>query len=81
MEPPYSRDNADKGSFLSSLRRLRVVGVTEAVGDEDVKVSCGDVVAITISDDGEELSVTVRSRLISSLLLRDTDMDFAESMA
>lgn len=58
-----------KKSFY--LIRLLVVGVTDAVG-EDESDSCGEVVPIAMRDAGDAPSGAVMSRLISSLLLRDT---------
>lgn len=80
MEPPYSLARADKGSFLSSLILLLVVGVTDAVG-EDERDSCGEVVPIAMRDAGDAPSGALMSLLISSLLLRDTEMDLALSIA
>lgn len=53
------------------LIRLLVVGVTDAVG-EDESDSCGEVVPIAMRDAGDAPSGALMSRLISSLLLRDT---------
>lgn len=58
-----------KGFYLI---RLLVVGVTDAVG-EDESDSCGEVVPIAMRDAGDAPSGAVISRLISSLLLRDTE--------
>lgn len=80
MEPPYSLARADKGSFLSSLILLLVVGVTDAVG-EDERDSWGEVVPIAMRDAGDAPSGALMSRLISSLLLRDTEIDLALSIA
>lgn len=80
MDPPYSLANAERGSFLSSLIRLRVLGVTDAVGDEE-RESCGDVVPIAMREAGDAPSDAVMSRFISSLLRRDTEMVFALSIA
>lgn len=57
-----------KGFYLI---RLLVVGVTDAVG-EDERDSCGEVVPIAMRDAGDPPSGALISRLISSLLLRDT---------
>lgn len=56
------------------LIRLRVVGVTDAVGEED-RESCGDVVPIAIREADDAPSGAVMSRFISSLLRRDTDCE------
>lgn len=80
MDPPYSLAKADRGSFLSSLMRLRVVGVTEAVGEEDSD-SCGEVAPMAMSEAGDAPSGADTSRFISSLLRLDTEMVFALSMA
>lgn len=80
MEPPYSLARADKGSFLSSLILLLVVGVTDAVG-EDERDSCGEVVPIAMRDAGDAPSGALMSLFISSLLLRDTEIDLALSIA
>lgn len=80
MEPPYSLARADKGSFLSSLILLLVVGVTDAVGDDE-RDNCGEVVPIAMRDAGDAPSGALMSRLISSLLLRDTEIDLALSIA
>lgn len=56
------------------LIRLRVVGVTDAVGEEE-RESCGDVVPIAIREAGDAPSGAEMSRLISSLLRRDTDCE------
>lgn len=58
----------EKGFYLI---RLLVVGVTDAVG-EDESDSCGEVVPIAMRDAGDAPSGALISRLISSLLLRDT---------
>lgn len=50
---------------------LLVVGVTDAVG-EDERDSCGEVVPMAMRDAGDAPSGALMSRLISSLLLRDT---------
>lgn len=56
------------------LIRLRVVGVTDAVG-EDERDSCGEVVPIAMREAGDAPSGALMSRLISSLLRRDTEME------
>lgn len=56
------------------LIRLRVVGVTDAVGEEE-RESCGDVAPIAISEAGDAPSGAEISRFISSLLRRDTDCE------
>lgn len=56
------------------LIRLRVVGVTDAVG-EDESDSCGEAVPIATREAGDVPSGAVISRLISSLLRRDTWME------
>lgn len=53
---------------------LRVVGVTDAVG-EDESDSCGEVVPMAMREAGVAPSGAVMSRLISSLLRRDTEKD------
>lgn len=52
--------------------RLRVVGVTDAVGDEE-RESCGGVVPIAMREAGDAPSGAEMSRFISSLLRRDTE--------
>lgn len=54
--------------------------MTDAVG-EDERDSCGEVVPIAMRDAGDAPSGALMSLLISSLLLRDTEMDLALSMA
>ena len=54
------------------LIRLRVVGVTEAVGEED-RDSCGDVAPMAMSEAGDAPSGAETSRFISSLLRLDTE--------
>lgn len=49
-----------------------MVGVTEAVGEEDSE-SWGDVVPMAIREAGEAPSGAEMSRFISSLLRRDTE--------
>lgn len=80
MEPPYSLARAAKGSFLSSLIRFRAVGVTDAVGEEEVRDSCDEGEVIDIKGEAELPSGTLMSRFSSSLLRRDTEMDFVLSM-
>jgi len=58
------------------LIRLLVVGVTDAVG-EDESDSCGEVVPIAMRDAGDAPSGALISRLISSLLLRETKWENA----
>lgn len=53
------------------LIRFRVVGVTDAVG-EDESDSCGDVVPMAMREAGVAPSGAEMSLLISSLLHRDT---------
>lgn len=53
------------------LRRLRAVGVTEAVGEEDME-SGEEAALIAISEVEEDPSVEDMSLFISSLLRRDT---------
>lgn len=62
-----------KGFYLI---RLLVVGVTDAVG-EDESDSCGEVVPIAMRDAGDAPSGALISRLISSLLLRETKWENA----
>lgn len=57
---------------------LLVVGVTDAVG-EDERDSCGEVVPIAMRDAGDAPSGALMSRLISSLLLRDTKGEIAQA--
>lgn len=64
-----------KGFYLI---RLLVVGVTDAVG-EDESDSCGEVVPIAIRDAGDAPSGALISRLISSLLLRETKWENAHT--
>lgn len=54
------------------LRRLRAVGVTEAVGEEEDIESGEEAALMTISDDEGPPSWAVMSLFISSLLRRDT---------
>lgn len=56
------------------LIRLRVVGVTEAVGDEE-RDNCGEVVPIAMREAGDAPSGAEMSRLISSLLRREAEME------
>lgn len=56
------------------------MGVTDAVGEED-RESCGDVVPIAMREAGDAPSGAEMSRFISSLLLRDTEMALALSIA
>lgn len=51
---------------------LRVVGVTDAVGEEE-RDSCGEVVPMAMREAGVAPSGAEMSRLISSLLRRDTE--------
>lgn len=64
-----------KGFYLI---RLLVVGVTDAVG-EDESDSCGEVVPIAMRDAGDAPSGALISRLISSLLLRETKWENAHT--
>lgn len=57
------------------LRRLRAVGVTEAVGEEEDMESGEEAALITIREDEEAPSWADMSRFISSLLRRDTDQE------
>lgn len=63
----------------SYLIRLLVVGVTDAVG-EDESDSCGEVVPIAMRDAGDAPSGALISRLISSLLLRETKWENAHTL-
>lgn len=56
------------------LRRLRVVGVTEAVGEEEDRES-GEEAALIAIREVEEASGADMSLFISSLLRRDTAQD------
>lgn len=58
--------------FCCYLRRLRVVGVTEAVGEEDDRDSGADAALIAIREVEEAPSEAEMSLFISSLLRRDT---------
>lgn len=58
---------------------LLVVGVTDAVG-EDERDNCGEVVPIAMRDAGDAPSGALMSRLISSLLLRDTKGGIAHAL-
>lgn len=62
---------------VSYLIRLRVLGVTDAVGEED-RESCGDVVPIAMREAGDAPSDADMSRFISSLLRRDTVTNIVE---
>lgn len=57
---------------VSYLIRLRVLGVTDAVGEEE-RESCGEVVPIAMREAGDAPSDAEMSRFISSLLRRDTE--------
>lgn len=76
------RDSCEINTFQfttksgSYLIRLLVVGVTDAVG-EDESDSCGEVVPIAMRDAGDAPSGALISRLISSLLLRETKWENA----
>lgn len=54
------------------LRRLRAVGVTEAVGEEEDRESGEEAALIAIREVEEAPSETDMSLFISSLLRRDT---------
>lgn len=54
------------------LRRLRVVGVMEAVGEEEDRESVEEAELMAIREEEEAPSDEDMSRLISSLLRRDT---------
>lgn len=71
--PEVSRQTALELTQIKDfyLILLLVVGVTDAVG-EDERDSCGEVVPIAMRDAGDAPSGALMSRLISSLLLRDT---------
>jgi len=60
---------------MQYLRRLRVVGVMEAVGEEEDRESGEEAALIAIREDEEAPSEADMSLLISSLLLRDTADD------
>lgn len=57
------------------LRRLRAVGVMEAVGEEDDRESGEEAALIAIREDEDAPSGADMSLFISSLLLRDTAQD------
>lgn len=63
-----------QGSSADYRKRPRVVGVTEAVGEEqlDDKDSWGEDDPNVMTDDGADASVTDKSLFNSSLLLRET---------
>lgn len=54
------------------LIRFRAVGVTDAVGEEEVRDSCDEGEVIDIKGEAELPSGTLMSRFSSSLLRRDT---------
>lgn len=61
------------------LRRLRAVGVTEAVGEEEARDSGEEAALIAIREEEEEVpSGADMSLFISSLLLRDTAQETAD---
>lgn len=60
------------------LRRLRAVGVTEAVGEEDDRESGEEAALIAMREVDEVPSVPDMSLFISSLLRRDTAQDRGE---
>lgn len=59
-------------STTQYLKRLRAVGVTEAVGEDDDRESGEEAALIAIREDEEAPSGADMSLFISSLLLRDT---------
>ena len=69
-DPGWPEGSAPAGSALY-LMRLRAVGVTEAVGEEESD-SCGEVAPMAMSAAGDAPSGADTSRFISSLLRLDT---------
>lgn len=63
------------------LMRLRAVGVTDAVGDDEESDNCGEGEVMAIKGEAEPPSGTEMSRFSSSLLRRETEMDLELSMA
>ena len=66
----WPEGSAPVGSTLY-LMRLRAVGVTEAVGEEESE-SCGEAAPMAMSAAGDAPSGAGTSRFISSLLRLDT---------
>lgn len=66
------RTEEGRGPGRTYLRRLRVVGVMEAVGEEEDRESVEEAELMAIREEEEAPSDEDMSRLISSLLRRDT---------